>query len=253
MTKVHLLEAPMQFSDSVKKFEADVEVLLSRKADIVGLTEAGSSRHKALVRAAKNAGYQLVHPHFPEKQFPSLANERVTCPILVKDEHEVRKDWYVHGIDANPKPPRQGGHGPRGWTFARVKVGDEIIVVSQGHLITKGRNPDDGARFKQNTTMLRKGTTVLKREAKGPRVGVMMADMNLPDNQLDIPGLTSIWDERKRPENPIVNILTLDQDSRVKITRIRRWPLMNSDHQPFSAWMEIEEKQGKKTADEDVS
>lgn len=237
MTKLHLLEAPLQFSDSVRAFEADVEETLSRKALIVGLTEV-AKRHKALLRLGRVHGYTVVQPD-------DEAGNKVGTALLIKQDEnvEILKEWWIPAIPAKEGLPRKGGHGPRGWTCVRAVVDGETVFVGQGHLITAGQTPDDGERFKQNKTMLRKGVAVLKREARGSRVGFLMGDMNTPDSALDVEGMTSIWEGRKRPADPVCTILTFDADKRATVTRIRRWPLQKSDHAPFSAWVDIAEKQ----------
>lgn len=243
--KLHILETASQFSDSIRKFEADVDLNLDRGADFVGMTETGENRHKALARVAKKHDYQLIHPLFPNtKRFANRKGEHTNGPLLLRKDHKLLKSGWIPCIPPKDAPPSKGGHDWRGWTWMRAEINGLTVFALQGHLLRYGREGEpnqDPAAVRANQAMIQKGADRVAKEADGVAVAFMLMDSNTPDKQLHVPGMTSIWEERKWPASPIVTILSADKDKRVEGTRVRRWPLENSDHAALSAYYTIRE------------
>lgn len=239
---VHLLEAAMQFNDTHKQFVEDMLINLARSADVVGITESDWHRHNALIRVCRASDYRLVHPVYPDT-FPVLKGKQVGCALMVQAEHQILASGWVPVIDGLDRPASQGGHDPRGYTWAKLKIRGERVFVAQFHMLTAGRIDQPGRRQEQNERYVTVGRQLVKVHSHGHRLGFLMGDSN--DPQFQVPGMTSIWDEQqldRRTPDPICTVLSWDLDGRVKGVKVRHWPQGNSDHAAFSAFYELRER-----------
>lgn len=246
--RISLLEAASQFSDTANEFIDDMEAGLDKEPDFAGVTEVGD-RHKQLVALSRKLNYTLVHPTFPKELYPVVGGKHVSTALLIRGAHQVVRSGFIPVVPGQAGPAAQGGHDPRGFTWAEAIIksgrGYERVWVGQFHFITHGHlvGPADPERRAKNIKLIRTGAEVVKKEASGTDLGFLMGDANIEDKMLEIPGMTSIFQDLEPSEQGgIITILSYDRDARVSAKRLIRLPMGHSDHRFFEAVYEIAER-----------
>jgi hypothetical protein len=233
MSTIHLTEAVTAPSDSLAAFTEDISAALRKGPAVLGISGA-ATRHKALLRLAKEFGYTVIHPTFPEDKFSDLKTKRVTDALLVKDGNEVTASGWAFGVAGRNGTPAKGGHLPLGHTWARVRIGDELVWVGIGSSLRQLKT-EDASRTKDNETLAKKGATLAKREGK-KRLAFLLGDSHAAaSNDQE---LSSIWAGRAAPKGEVSTVLAGDASQRITGSRVRR-SKANSATDQLSVWYEV--------------
>lgn len=245
--KVRIAHASMQFSDSPKQKEHDVNVLFERALNrdycwITG-TEAGEQPLRGLLRgAAKEAGFKF----FEYKSNWIAVDREIILPGTYKAKGStiIENDLVAGpGHDSNIVRAR----------FKMHEVGTVNVLCS--HYPTKGRPNVKNPEYSRNLKWTRKLAEAIG--AKTEKVGAGKAlvfyggDQNIVDRFADTffgQPLTSAWDELKEWDNTghgnIDVIASFDRDKRVKAKQVEAYPdkkvFLNTDHYLIEAVYEIQ-------------
>jgi hypothetical protein len=229
---LHFVMAPMQFSDSYSQFSSDVLRIIAARPHVIGLTES-SDRYDILLKLAREHEYRLVQPLMKNGQ-------RASTALMFDQDFSPLKTGFTWVVDGDGRSPSDGGHGPRGFTWARVKYKGEVMWLAVTHLLTGGRTPADGKRYYQNQRIINALSRKGRFEARGRRLGFIKGDFNRSDYLLTIPGFVSMLDDEiAREVRSIDSIQRRTKDTRVETLRVRQWDRQNSDHAPWSVFVRI--------------
>lgn len=228
--------ASMQFSDTSKRKDHDIEVVFSRGYHIITGTEAGQKdMQDALKAAARKHGYRL---HIWRSVWIAVSKSIIDG------------DWRKGAEPVLESNEGVGEHADRGvvWVkFDNEKFGP--IAVAAGHYLTNGRPGQPNHRLN-----LEYAETIGKwfeKEGKGAAIAFYGGDQNVPDRLYDTffgkAEATSSWDELGKWQNTghgnIDIIASYDRDGRVKAKKVRalndKKLFLHTDHFLVEANMEV--------------
>lgn len=217
-TNVKMVHVSLQFSDSPKQQQSDVDKVFARLQKqgvwwVTGTEAGGGSALKGILRAtAPRYGYRIYAPNGTDSW------------IAVRSEVMVGKRWegeYEKVVDG--EAGKFTDKGPVSITFD-TRLG--TITVIACHYLTKGRpvnNPEYNKYLKVNQELALAIGATAKRKGKGSALVFYGGDQNIVDRLFDTffgEPLTSCWDELKRWENTghgnIDVIASYDKDGRVR-------------------------------------
>lgn len=223
--KLHLTQASMLYSLSLKRKEDDLEKIFARAArrDVaaVGGTEFPDDASRALLRrVAGSYGYRVFHNNGRDDVWLAIQRDFI--------KGEVTKEWKL----VVPGDEGYGKKGPRG--LLQVHLEDSPIgpaTFAEAHLLTKGR-PDGKGLYRTNLLLNRRFTRVIgeaaRKNGRGNRLFFYLGDQNIVDRDNDTflgAPLTSSWDELEKWENTghgnIDVIASYDKDGKVSAAYCR--------------------------------
>lgn len=201
---IRLLQSSQQFNLGRQAVVDDAVTTFGRGADFVGGTESGNAPHEVVLpQIAKQFGY-----HFHNAPGGGWLAHKI--------EHEHKDSNFVLTTPALPVPPRQGGHGPRGvlWLTCHVK-GIGRVTVAEAHWLTGATT--NMKRRKEHLEMTNVLSDIMKRHAKGDRLGFFMGDVNVEDE--DNSRYANNWNEVVFQDK---NLLTICDE-------LKKWPPTHGD------------------------
>lgn len=226
----------MQFSDTHRQVNADLDAIFSRGADAIGFTEVDPGNLRPVLHAAaKDHGY-VVPVH------------RTSEAVAVR--RETLLDHGVIPVHAG----RLGLHGPRHIDWVEFKFGPNSVFFHEAHWVTgHGR---DASRKRDHIKMTKAMIEATSRHGGGRHLSFFAGDINIderfdkgqdhskPDYLFNQAGLTTIWDELHRTIGThgrrTIDILgSYDRDGRVSAQKVKVWEQLNADHRQVSAWYRI--------------
>lgn len=217
--KLHLTQASMLYSLSLKRKEDDLEKIFARAArrDVaaVGGTEFADDASRALLRkVAGSYGYRVFHNRGRDDVWIAVARDFITG--------KVKMEWEL----IVPMEEGYGKKGPRG--LLQVHLSDSPIgpvTFAEAHLLTRGQ-------MREKTHLNERFTSKIGEAARdggrGKRLFFYMGDQNIIDRDNDTflgAPLTSAWDELEKWENTghgnIDVVASYDRDGKVSASYCR--------------------------------
>jgi hypothetical protein len=252
--RLHLMQASMQWRDTDAQTRADFDRILTRGADVIGMTEVSErNRNLRLLRdAAKPTGYQVFNDAAEE----GFAGGETA--IAVRKNLDVRS----HGAELVNEPeagkPPAAGHSARLIQWVEVIWEGNRVFVFEAHWVTGfGRRPSRTEKHRKMTDAI---IELVQRNGRGTRLAFFMGDVNLDEEtdrgrrqaathaRFTEAGLTTVWDElavypgthgNAKTGGTIDIIGSYDPDRRVSADSVRVWRKLNSDHLQVSAWYDV--------------
>jgi hypothetical protein len=223
--RVHVMQASMLYSLSLKRKEADLEKIFSRAARrdvawVTGTEYPDDPSRELLKKVAGSYGYRTF---FRGRDDVWIAVQRDFIAGNVEVAHEV----------VIPKEEGFGKKGPRGLLTVTFDSVPELgrVTVAAAHLLTKGR-PDGEGLWRTNLVLNQKFTRHIGETAKDLGAGSALffygGDQNIVDRTNDTflgQPLTSAWDELDKWQNTghgnIDLVASYDKDGRVEAAYCR--------------------------------
>lgn len=230
--------ASLQFSDTTKQQEQDVEKIFSRGYDVIGGTEAGSGSGELvnlLVAACKKHGYSLSKPGRYDT-WVAVKKSIIVPGTFVKGSEFAL--W--RSSKTTPTPP--GRWGDKGVVWAQWDMKDVgTVTFGAVHYLThKGAGP----KYKPESDKIY--ASVIDKWSKshgaGDKLVFLSGDFNLVDKNNDVfkgvANLSTCWDDLKKWPNTghgnIDAIARFKADTQVKTKAARVLDdgklFLNTDH-----------------------
>lgn len=226
----------------VEQYAKDVRWLLARGPHLIALTEAGEPETMAAIRNAVNGRMQVINPDIGDIAF------------LLSHQCTLRGSGGPLALPAQSGPAALGGHGPRRNSFVQFDLGDEIITHTSVHFVTAHEHHASGgqSRVEQQLKQAELMGIQMEHFGKGSGIATGSGDLNtvLPvgpvQDVFDKYHLTTTAVETKtfdptHGDRRIDYVWTRDLDLRVRVSsmKILKSRIVNSDHDPVEAHMDI--------------
>jgi hypothetical protein len=240
--RIHLMQASMQFSDSIPQLERDLDFVFAQGPDVVGFTEITSSRWKDILRTKARAnGYVAV--------IAPASNVNLAVKLGGDAQTGLKGQGAIKAADGVG-----GAYHGRYVAWARITWYGQNIYVHEAHW---SRLKHGDRRHTDVTTQM---AAQVKKHGQGNAISFFMGDVNISegvDNRNDDPnmpnhifrshGLLTIWDEfRNQPPPPTLGRAVFDvvgsyrPDTQVTGARYVVHPKQRSDHSFVSAWYDVD-------------
>jgi GH25 family lysozyme M1 (1,4-beta-N-acetylmuramidase) len=259
-SRVHVVHAPLQFSDSPGEHTRDIGMIFDRCARrgvrIIGGTEAGpgaNNTSEELVRIGAGFGYRMWVPS-AQRKGPGSSTD---CWVGVREDWIVGDFWET-GFErlipgsgelykaAGVNPRGKPRWGPKGLVWASWDSPLGRWTHGEGHMLTKDRGPGKSTiggvdHHRWNTEFTRGIAVWGKDKGRGSALVTYGGDQNLNDREVDTfrgGPFTSLADELEKWVNtghgPIDVLASFNNDGRVEAAywralNDRRFPL-HVDH-----------------------
>lgn len=195
---LHIQSAGMEFSDPASQKAHDLEIILKRKAHVVGMTEVDSAAFRAQVmEACREYNYRALILKSPEGAYS-------TTPILVHRSIPITSWRFDRVIPAGSD--RFGKWGPRGVTTVRGKWNGSYVSFSWAHWLTRW---DTQSRYQANMRLTDALIYRVRTDGNKHKLAFWGGDMNwdqddpTPDHpglHMRRHGLYTIFDDMKKPD-----------------------------------------------------
>ena len=238
--RIHLMEASMQFDDSIGQMEHDLRYALAQAPDVIGFTEITSSAWKNRLRnVCRELGYQPI--------------------ILTKNIQLAVKTGGPGKVKVKDKGQLKAGEGSGGSIKARFIGWVRISWYEMDIFVHCCHWSRMRLGAERHTDITNTFAALVKKHGQNGRLSFFMGDLNInegTDNRTDAPnmpnhifrenGLLTIWDEFREIPPPTLGNVVFDvigsyrPDAGVTAGRYLIHPKQNSDHSFVSGWYDID-------------
>jgi hypothetical protein len=238
---IHLMQASMQFSDSIAQLERDLDYALSQGADVVGFTEITSDQWKQILRAKARAhGYAPV--------IAPKSNVNLAVKLGGDAQTGLKGQGAIKAADGVG-----GAYHGRYVAWARITWWGQNIYVHEAHW-SRLKHGD-----RRHTDVTNQMAAQVKKHGQGNAISFFMGDVNISEgadnrnNERNMPnfifrenGLLTIWDEFQVLPPPTLGGAVFDvvgsfrPDKQVVGKRYVVHPKQRSDHSFVSAWYDVD-------------